>query len=70
MMISTDAKIVRVHIELTHNRMPRVDMHIHVINNATHEAVALFPTLTHCAEWLKANAFNYVIGTNGVWARA
>jgi hypothetical protein len=70
MMIETDAKVVRVHVQLTRNYMPRVDMHIHVIDNVTHEAVALFPTLTHCAEWLKANAFNYVTGTNGVWARA
>lgn len=70
MMLTTDAKIVRVQIKLTRNQMPRVDMHIHVINNATHDDVALFPTLTHCAEWLQANAFSYVTGSNGLWARA
>jgi hypothetical protein len=70
MMIETTAKVVRVHVQLTHNRMPRVDMHIQVYDNKTHEPIALFPSLTNCALWLQANAFSYVSGTNGIWARA
>jgi len=67
MMIGTDAVEVQIKHRLTQNA-PHNDLFIE-LDDLQGNPVAAFNSPKQAAAWLKANDFQYVEGSSGVWTR-
>jgi hypothetical protein len=67
MMIGTDAVEVQIKHRLTQNA-PHNDLFIE-LDDLQGNPVAAFNSPKQAAAWLKANSFQYVEGSSGVWTR-